>query len=119
MQRPLPVTPGAYNRALERLVFNFDPHLQSDKLAVLELEYRRVFYPEDPAADLVGGHQDALLERVIDRIIDTRTERGMPRVAELREILDPLYEGERLYRDGQAYLDRQREEERKRGIYRD
>jgi hypothetical protein len=109
------VSPGAYNLALERLVANFEPNLDSQRLALLEREYQRVFKPVE--YDPVGGLKDYLLEQTVDRLIDRRPERGMPRVAEIRAVLDPLVDAEWSLRRGREVVEREKrlEGERSRG----
>lgn len=97
----LPVTQQAFHNHFERLVANFDPHLDDAILQAIEREYRRLF------ALVPGGTvaRDDLLEQVATGLIEHRRERGMPRLAEVTDALDRVLQGETLIRLGFAARD--------------
>lgn len=103
MPEALSVSRGAFDRAFEDLLANFDPYYPAEKLDDLMALYRRVF---TDSAHRDGPTQDALLERAVSWIIDHRVERGMPRVAELRTIVDELLDADRMDRQGRAMIEK-------------
>jgi hypothetical protein len=81
------VTHPVYETEMRRVTNNFDPHLDGEILdGILNDNYATVFWvltgntPDEPPAE------DDLFREVVNDMIQTRTERGMPRVAEWRAL---------------------------------
>jgi hypothetical protein len=104
------VTTAAFDRAIDSLVANFDPYYPAERLGDLEALCRRVFTTSGPLGD---APRDDLLEAAIGKLIDHRTERGMPRVAEIRQVLDAEREADAMYRSTKRILADLREAEGK------
>lgn len=98
---PLFVSREAFQDAMRLLIANFDPNYPVEKLDDLEALYRRVFTDTGPLGD---APEDALLARAVNGLLDHRTDRGMPRVAELREVVDDVLSTARLDRQGREII---------------
>lgn len=76
---------AVYEAEMKRVTNNFDPHLDAKILdGILNDNYATVF--RVLADDVDAPTQDDLFRAVVSDMIETRTERGMPRVAEWRAL---------------------------------
>ena len=118
----LTVSKDAYKAAMDKVRWNFDPHLD-DAIAdhIVNENYRVVF----KVIDAPEGPDDALLGVAVEALVAYRTDRGMPRVAEVRGVVLLHQERAALYANHEAGLEHERRvlkglqehrEERKLGI---
>lgn len=92
---PLYVTTDAFRRTMRLLIANFEPTLDDARADTMEALYRRSFTDRNP---LRYDVQDDVLERAIAKLITHRQDRGMPRVAEVAEVVDAERDLDTLYR---------------------
>lgn len=105
MQRVLSVTRPAFDDAFGLLVANFGTQNDAVTLKAVKQLYLKVFQVWEIPAQC----DDHILREAVEGLITRRTERGMPRLAEIIEAVHAIRERDVLFRTGQRMRDALRE----------